>query len=141
MDQCLARLKQSFSLFPPRKLLIWVVSSSIAQSHYCISNDVKAKLSKKYQGEMTLFASAFAKPMNIRARLLLFDKPNKFARFCLRSVFTFIFQSHMKVALTSHKIVRIMRDPHLIKDNAGSPCSLETNFPSARSKPISKNRP
>ena len=52
-DQCLARLKQSFSLFPARKLLIWGVNSSIAQSHCCISNDVKAKLSRKFHGEMT----------------------------------------------------------------------------------------
>ena len=75
---CLARLKQSFSLFPPRKLQIWAINSSIAKSHYCISN------------EMTLFASAFAMPMKIRARLFLFDKPIKcfaflhlFARLCL----------------------------------------------------------
>ena len=58
---CLARLTQSFSVFPPRKLLIWAVNSSIAQSHYCTSNDVKAKLSRKFHGEVTLFASAFAK--------------------------------------------------------------------------------
>ena len=100
--QCLARLKQSFSLFAPRKLLIWVVNSSIAQSHYCIPNDVKAKyrsLSWKFHGEMTLFASAFAKPMKNRARLFLFHKPIKCFAFCLSSVFTFIFQGHMKVAL------------------------------------------
>ena len=42
-DQCLARLKQNFSLFPLRKLLIWAVNSSIAQSHYCVSNDINAK--------------------------------------------------------------------------------------------------
>ena len=74
-DQCLARLKQSFSLFPPRKLLIWEVNSAIAQSHYWISNDVKAKLSRKFHGEMTFFASAsanYAKPMKIHARLFLF---------------------------------------------------------------------
>ena len=76
-DQCLARLKQSFSLFTPRKLLICAVNSSIAQSHYCISNDVKAKPSGKFHGKMTLFASVFAKPMKIRARLFLFDKPIK----------------------------------------------------------------
>ena len=64
-EQCLATLKQSFSLFPARKLLIWAVNSSIAPSHYCISNDVKAKLSKMFDGEMTLFASAFAKPVKI----------------------------------------------------------------------------
>ena len=68
-DQCLARLKQSFSLFPPRKLLIWAVNSSIAQSHYCISNDVKERcrsLSRKFHEEMKLFASAFAKGGEIR---------------------------------------------------------------------------
>ena len=64
-DQCLARLKQSFSSFPPRKLLIWAVDSSIAQSHYCISNDAKAKLSRKFHAETTLLASALAKPMKI----------------------------------------------------------------------------
>ena len=42
-----------------------------AQSHYCISNDVKAKLSRKFHGEMTLFASAFPKPMKIRASLFV----------------------------------------------------------------------
>ena len=65
-DQCLARLKQGFSLFPPRKLLIWAVNRSIAQSHYCFPNDVKSKLSRKFHGEMTLFASAFAKGGEIR---------------------------------------------------------------------------
>ena len=81
------KIKQSFSLFPPRKPLIWAVNSSIAQSHYCISNDVKAELSRKFHGEMTLFASAFAKPMEIRARLFLFDKPIKYFVF----LFTFCF--------------------------------------------------
>ena len=83
-DQCLARLKQSFSSFPPRKLLICVVNSSIGQSHYCISNDVNAKSSTKFHGENTLFASAFAKPMKIRARLFLFGKPIK----CFALLFT-----------------------------------------------------
>ena len=86
-DQCLARLKQTTSSFPPRKLLIWAVNSSIAQSHYRISNDVKAKLSREFHGEMTLFASVFAKPMKIRARLFLFDKPIK----CFAFLFTFCF--------------------------------------------------
>ena len=87
-DQCLARLKQNFSLFPPKKLLMWEVNSSIAHSHYCISNDVKAKLSRKFYGEtVTLSASAFAKPMKIRARLFLFDKPIK----CFAVLFTFCF--------------------------------------------------
>ena len=76
-DQCFARLKHSFSLLPLRKLLIWAVNSSIAQSHYCISNDVKAKLSRKLNGKMTFFTTAFAKPMKIRARLFLFDRPIK----------------------------------------------------------------
>ena len=98
-DHCLARLKESFTLFQPRKLLIWVVNSSIAQSHYCISNGVKAKLSRKFHGEMTLFASAFGKPMKIGARLFLFDKSINALYFCLRSVFAFIFQGHLKVPL------------------------------------------
>ena len=89
-DQCLARLRQSYFLFPTRKLLIWAVNSSIAQSHYCVSNDVKVKcrsLSRKFHGEMMLFASAFVKPMKIRARLFLFDKPIKSFAF----LFTFCF--------------------------------------------------
>ena len=89
MDQCLARLKK-ISLFPPRKLLIWAVNSSIAQSYYCISIDVKAKcrsLSRKFHGEMTLFAFAFAKLLKIRARLFLFDKPIK----CIAFLFSFCF--------------------------------------------------
>ena len=48
---------------------------------------------------MTLFAAAFAKPMKIRVRLFLFDKPIKCFAFLLRSVFTFIFQGQTKVAL------------------------------------------
>ena len=99
--QCLARLKQSFSLFPSRKLQKWAVNSSFAQLHYCKSNDVKAKLSRKFHGEMTMFAAAFAKPMKIRAHLFLFDKPIKCFAFLLRSVFTFIFQGQTKVALCS----------------------------------------
>ena len=90
-DQCLARLKQSFSLFPPRKLLIWAVNSLITQSHYSISNDVKVKcrsLSRKFLGEMTLFASAFPKPMKILARLFLFDKPIE----CFTFLFTLCFK-------------------------------------------------
>ena len=66
------------------------------QSHCCISNEVKAKLSRKFHREMMLFASTLAKPMKICACLFLFDKPIKH----LRSVLTFIFQGHMKVALT-----------------------------------------
>ena len=85
-----ARLKQSFSLFPPRKLLIWTVNSLIAQSHYCISNYVKVKLSRKFHGEMAFFAFTFTKPLKI----CFF-----FLHFCLRSVFTLIFQGHVKVAL------------------------------------------
>ena len=51
-DQCLARLKQSFSLFPPRKLLIWAVNNTIAQSHYCISNDVKRNVDRFPESSM-----------------------------------------------------------------------------------------
>ena len=85
-DQCLARLKQSLSLFPPRKLLTWAVNSSIP--HFCILNDVKAKLSGKFHGETTLFASAFARPMKIHGRFVyLFDKPIK----CFAFLFMFYF--------------------------------------------------
>ena len=48
---------------------------------------------------MTLFPYAFVKPMKIRARLFLFDKPIKCFAFCLRFAFTFIFQGHLKVTL------------------------------------------
>ena len=102
-DQCLARLKQSFSLFPPRKLLIWAVNSSIAQSHYCISNDVKERcrsLSRKFHEEMTLFASAFAKGMKLRARLFLFDKPIK----CFAFLFTFCFYIYFSWSYESRSI-------------------------------------
>ena len=44
-------------------------------------------LSRTFHGEMTLFASAFAKPMKIRARLFLFDKPIN----CSAFLFTFCF--------------------------------------------------
>ena len=70
-----------------KELLIWAGNSSIAQSHYCVSNAVRAKLSRKFHGEMTLFAFAFAKPMKIRARLFLFDKPIK----CFAFLFIFCF--------------------------------------------------
>ena len=56
-----------------------------------LSNDVKAKcrsLSKKFHGEMTLFTSASAKPMKIRAHLFLFDKPMK----CFAFLFTLCFK-------------------------------------------------
>ena len=96
-DQCLARSKQSVSLFPPRKQF----DCSITLLHK--SDDVKAKcrsLSRKFHGEMTLFASAFANPIKIRARLFLFDKPIKCLAFLFTFFFfTFIFQGHMKVAL------------------------------------------
>ena len=97
----MATLQQSFSLFPLRKLLTWAVNSSIAQSYYCISNDVKAKCrsrSRKFHGEMTLFAPAFAKPMKIRARLFLFNKPIK----CLAFLFTFCFYVYFSRSYESH---------------------------------------
>ena len=79
-------------LFIPSKEL-----GSIAQSHYRISNDVKAKCrshSRKFRGKMTWFPSAFAQPMKIRARSFLLGKPIKnilhfcyvlFLRYFLRS--------------------------------------------------------
>ena len=101
-DQCLARLKQSFSLFPPRNLLIWAVNSWSAQSHFCISIDVSAKLSRTFPGEMTLFAYAFAKPMKIRARLFLFDKRIK----CFAFLFTFCFYVYFSRSYESHSKVK-----------------------------------
>ena len=67
-DQCLARLKQLLHIPAKETPNMGSNYSSISQAHYCISNDVKAKcqsLSRKFHGEMTLFASAFAKPMKI----------------------------------------------------------------------------
>ena len=75
-------------------------TSSIAQSHYCISNDVKAKLSRKFHGEMTLFASAFTKPVKIR--FFLFDKPIK----CFAFLFTFRFYVCFSRSYESRSIVR-----------------------------------
>ena len=54
---------------------------------------------------MTLFAAAFPKPVEIRARLFLFDKPIKCFAFSLRSLFTFIFQGKTKVALSTRENV------------------------------------
>ena len=119
-DQCLARFKQSFSLFP-KKLLIWTGNSSIAQSHYCISNDVKAKLSRKFHGEMTLFASAFAKPMKIRARLFLFNKPIK----CFTFLFAFCFYVYFSRSYESHSIyLEFSPDTRLVSRIFTNSCSL-----------------
>ena len=93
------KLKTKLRLISAKKTNIPVGSkycSSISQSHYCISNNIKVKcrpLSRKFHGEMTLLA----KPMKIHARL--FCSIINVLHFCLRSVFTFIFQCHMKVAL------------------------------------------
>ena len=97
MDQCLARLKQTL-LIPAKETPNKGSKQFDFPSHDCISNDVKAKLSRKFHGEMRLLAFVFAKPMKIRARLFLFDKPIKCLHFTF--VFTFIFQGHMEVALS-----------------------------------------
>ena len=80
---------------------MWAVNSSVAQSYYRLSNDVKVKLSRKFRREMTLFASAFSKLMKVCACLFLFNKPIKRLHFCVCSVLNFMFQGHMKVALNS----------------------------------------
>ena len=49
---------------------------------------------------MTLFASAFAKPMTIRARLFLFDKPIK----CFAFLFTFCFCVYFSRSYESRSI-------------------------------------
>ena len=101
-DQCLARLKQT-SLFPLRTLLIWAVNSSIAQSHYCISNDVKVKcrsFSRKFHGDMTLFASVFAISQRKFSPVCSCSiSQSNVLHFWLSSVFTYIFQGYVKVAL------------------------------------------
>ena len=65
-----------------------------------------------------LFASAFTKIMKI-CTLFLFDKPIKYFQlhFCLRSVFTFIFQGHMKVALTTTNEF-VSRDDAVVRTSA-----------------------
>ena len=81
-------------------------NSSNVQSHYCTSNDVKAKcksLSRKFHGQMTLFASAFAKPMKICARLFLFDKPIKCYAFLLTSSF-YIYFSRSHESCSNNKV-------------------------------------
>ena len=117
-NQCLARLKQGFSLFPPRKFLIWAVNSSISQSHYCISKDVKApwrwSLSIKFHREVTLFTSAFAKPMKIRTCLFLFDKPIKcfcifvyvlFLRLFLKVKWNSLYSAFMYPSIADYKYI------------------------------------
>ena len=59
-------------------------------------------LYRKFHGEMTLVASAFAKPMKIRARLFLFDKPIK----CFAFLFSRSYESrcymHCSLRCLSH---------------------------------------
>ena len=116
MDQCLARLKQGFSLFPPRKLLTWAVNSSIAQSYYCISKTrlllIPAKEtpnvgSKQFDCPIILlhFKWRCLYPRSLsqwKFALVCFCSISQLnlLHFCLRFVFTFIFQGHMKVALS-----------------------------------------
>ena len=103
----LARLKQSFSYIPARKFLIWAVNSSIAQSNYCISNDVEAKcrsLSRKFHRGMTLFASAFAKPMKSRCRLFSSNKPIK----CVAFLLTFCFYVYFSKSYKSRSIAKYL---------------------------------
>ena len=104
------KIKTTFLLIPAKETPNMGSKQSIAQSHYCISNDVKAKLSRKFHGEMTLFASAFAKPMKIRARLLVFCSISQLnvSHFCLRSVFTLISQGHVKVVLMKITMMMMM---------------------------------
>ena len=53
--------------------------------------------------EMTLFASAFAMPMNICARLFLFDKPIK----CFAFLFTFCFYVYFSRSYESRSILAL----------------------------------
>ena len=64
----------------------------MAQAHYCISNDVKAKLYSKFHGEITLFASASAKPMKIHVRLFFSNKPIT----CFAFLFMFCFYVYIQ---------------------------------------------
>ena len=84
------KIKRKHLLIPAKETRnIWAVDRAIAQSHYCISNDVKAKLSRKFHAETTLLASAFAKPIKIFFRTI---SQLNVLHFCLRSAFTFIFK-------------------------------------------------
>ena len=101
------KIKTKLLQIPAKEPLIWAVKCSVAQSHHCTSNDVKAKcrsLSRKFHGEMKLFASAFAKPMTIRARLLLFDKPIK----CLAFLFTLCFYVYFSGSYESGSIATVL---------------------------------
>ena len=53
---------------------------------------------------MTLSASAFAKPMKIRARLFLFDKPIK----CFEFLFTFYFYFYFSRSYKSRSILLLV---------------------------------
>ena len=106
-DQWLVRLKQRVFLFPPRRLQIWAVNSSIAQSHYCISNDEtnfpESSMERwcclhprsQSQWKFTLVCFCSISQLNV-------------LHFCLRSVFTFSFQGHMKVALSQSALYLII---------------------------------
>ena len=77
------------------------------------SNDLTAKcrsLSRKFCGEMTLLASAFAKAMKIRSFLLF--------------VFMFIFQGHMKVALIQLSPVPLLQHSHNCSLSSGDAAVL-----------------
>ena len=88
---------------PPWKILIILaVNSLIAQSHYFISNDDKAKLCRKFHGNMMLFASAFAKPMKIQAHLFLFNKLIKCFAFLFMFCFYVYFSSSYESCSNSH---------------------------------------
>ena len=56
----------------------------------------------KFRGDMTLFASAFANPMKIRARLFLLIQISQLnvLQFVYVLFARFIFEGHVKVALS-----------------------------------------
>ena len=100
-DQCLTRLEPTFSLFLPRKLLICAVNSSIARSHLFTAFQM---MSKQSFPESSMERWLCLHPCLLRQwrfMLVCFCLiPIKCFHFCLRSVFTFIFQGHVKIALS-----------------------------------------
>ena len=98
------KIKTRPLLIPAKETPNMAVNSSIVQSHYWISNDVEAKLCRKFHGEMTLYASAFANPMKIRARLFLFDKQIECFAFsltiCFYVYFSRLYESRSKGLLS-----------------------------------------
>ena len=105
-NQCLARLKQSFSLFPPRKLLIWAVNTSIAQS---LPNHITAfqMMSKPNLPESSMekwHCLHPRSPSQWKFALVCFCSMSQLnaLNFCLRSVFRYFSRSYESRSMYLH---------------------------------------